>query len=819
MAICIYSVMQNHKSKYFLCIFIIVVLYELVLNSAQAIGTSQSHELENNHKSGMRNDAIFQIPSYVSIKMDPPLPTLLAGEEGSIKLDLIIDTSIDIDGHDLFWDRDMEAPATVWLSVSRESGISFIDVTALHRSGRHILVKFEIPEEDNPQILTTYVNYSVDPRIIAGKYFISSDIFAELVTGNGLKVQDAGILKSPLEIDTHLETKILMLLFIGLAIFLFVVEWVRIDVVAIIMMVLLPELGLLKSGDAFSGLSSNAVIAIIGVMIISFGLNRTGLVNRIIQPLLRFVRKGESRLVVIFSALIAAISGVMQNTGAAVLFLPAIRLVATQELKIHISRVLMPIGMAAILGGTLTMIGTSPLILLNDILPKGMPKFSFLELTPIGLAIAIGGIIYLSTIGMKILSRRQEAPIGEDSKNGSVIHPEIISNYPNIDGPFEIFVPENCQFDNKPQEVADIRRQFLVNIVATSMKADSPNVAPHSNRAIRAGMGLCVYGSKENVANYIKEYGLILRDKPILFAKNIFNQSYAGIIEMIISPRSRFIGKCIKDIRFRETYDVTPLALHQNGVIYYRELADRSLNSGDAVLIHGTWEQVQSLKEHHQNFIIVSPSRIETHKPEKAKYAFFSFMLALTLMLISSFYYQNLPYNPIPLSICLMVGAVGMIVSRVMTISEAYRAIDSRTVFLLGGLIPLGMAVNQTGTAQWLAKGIVIGLGSFMSPLVLLIVLAVLSCAFTMVVSNVGACALLVPLGISMANQLGVDPRVAAIVVGIGVSNSFILPTHQVNALYMGPGEYQTKDYIKIGGGLSLVYIVTLVTVTYLFYL
>jgi di/tricarboxylate transporter len=166
-----------------------------------------------------------------------------------------------------------------------------------------------------------------------------------------------------------------------------------------------------------------------------------------------------------------------------------------------------------------------------------------------------------------------------------------------------------------------------------------------------------------------------------------------------------------------------------------------------------------------------------------------------------------------------MLGAVGMVLTRVVTINEAYRAVDWRTVFLLGGLIPLGMAVDQTGTAQWIARGIVAGLGPLMSPLVLLIVLALLSCGFSMVISNVGACTLLVPLGISIAHQIGVNPRVAAIVVGIGVSNSFVLPTHQVNALYMGPGGYRTKDYIKIGGILAILYITILVTITYAFYL
>ena len=248
-------------------------------------------------------------------------------------------------------------------------------------------------------------------------------------------------------------------------------------------------------------------------------------------------------------------------------------------------------------------------------------------------------------------------------------------------------------------------------------------------------------------------------------------------------------------------------------------MADRPLHAGDAILMHGTWEQFHELEELHRNLIIITPFETEFHKPEKRSRALICFLATLFLMVLSSFYFQNRPYNPIPLSVCLMLGAVGMVVSRVVTINEAYHAVDWRTVFLLGGLIPLGMAMDQTGTAQWLAKGIVLGLGDAMSPLVLLIVLAILSSAFTMVVSNVGACTLLVPLGISIANQIGQDPRVAAMAVGLGVSNSFILPTHQVNALYMGPGKYRTKDFIKIGGGLAAVYIVILVAMIYTFYL
>jgi di/tricarboxylate transporter len=465
------------------------------------------------------------------------------------------------------------------------------------------------------------------------------------------------------------------------------------------------------------------------------------------------------------------------------------------------------------------MIGTSPLILLNDILPQEMPKFGFLELTPIGLALVIGGIAYLSTWGMHLLAGSSSNRSDVKEASTAALENMVLSSYPLINGPYEIFVPQDCLAAKDPQEVIDIRRRYLVNIVALAKENGTCDVAPLPNTVVRAGFAVCAYGPDETVGDFVRDFGLVLRKEPLLFRNTMFNPAIAGVVEVVVSPRSSLIGKTIQEIRFRQTFGMNPLAVHQSGRTYYRELADLPLQAGDMVLVHGTWEQFHALQELHQNFIVISPFEEEFHKPEKAKRALVCFLIALVLMVFSSFYFQKQPYNPLPLSVCLMVGALGMILSKVMTISEAYRSVDWRTVFLLGGLIPLGMAVNQTGTAQWIAKGIIIGLGDFMSPLLLLVILACLSCAFTMVISNVGACALLVPLGVSIAHQIGIDARVAVIVVGLGVSNSFILPTHQVNALYMGPGEYRSRDYIKIGGVLSLIYIVVLVAMTYVFYL
>jgi len=756
-------------------------------------------------------------PHYVVVQM-PLLKPLITGETGTFEISAHLKQNTTIGTQSPKWNKNTATPLVVWLAAPENGEIEFFDKNFPQRLRHHIMIKFDPPFTAQP--LTATVTYHVKKHTSAGKYQFWIEIYGHLSLEDGTEFHDMGAIRLPVQIDTHLNTKLLMLLVIAIAVLFFIMEWVRVDVVAIAMMVLLPELGLLNARDTFKGISSNAVMAIIGVMIISYGLNRSGLVSRLIQPLLKLVGKSPKRLVIIFSCLIALISSVMQNTGAAVLFLPGIRMAASYRLKIPISRVLMPIGMAAILGGTLTMIGTSPLILLNDILPAGMPKFGFLELTPIGLCLIIGGIAYLSTTGLKFLSR---LPIEDmsvssqidtnDAKNG------ILDEYPMIQGPFEILVPDNFDAGTLPQTVTGIRRRFLVNIVAALKTAGAYEIAPLPESIIRQGYTLCVYGPEKAVNSFVKDYHLQLKKEPECFKANMFNPSMAGIVEGVVSPRSILIGQTIKQIRFRETFGVNPLAIHHSGKTYYQELADLKLQAGDAILLHGTWEQFHALEELHHNLIIITPFEEEFHKPENSGKAMTCFGIALFLMVLSSLYFQNQPYNPIPLSVCLMIGAVAMIISKVITINEAYRAVDWRTVFLLGGLIPLGMAMDQTGTAEWIAKGIVTGMGPYMSPLLLLIILAILSCAFTTVISNVGALTLLVPLGISIAGQIGVDPRIAAIVVGIGVSNSFILPTHQVNALYMGPGGYRTRDYIKIGGILAMIYIAILVTVTWVLYI
>ena len=751
---------------------------------------------------------------HATVTVEEGRPTLLAGTRGAITL-----TVSPAPGGGLSWSP-ASGPLSVRVTAPEDSGVS-VDAGGDRgpvAPGDEAVLELPAPAGGEGPVRLE-IPYEVSPRVRVRDYALRLTLTAPLGTARGDRILDSGAVRVPVRVETPLGTKVLVLIVIALAIFLFVVEWVRVDVVAMMMMVGLPLLDLLPSKATFTGLSSNAVVAIIGVMIVSAGLNKVGLVSQVMRPVIRLAGKSASRLMISLSALIAVISSVMQNTGAAVLFLPGIRF-ACKQIRTPISSILMPIGMCAILGGTLTMIGTSPLILLNDILPEGMEKFGLLELTPIGAGLVLGGIVYFSTVGRHFLKRiveDQAMRAGKTAVQEAEVQ-DVRSLYHDVEGPFELAAPADYTPGDRPNTLVAIRRERMVNIVALASQKGAYEVTPPPGSKLQPGHDICAYGPRGKVEAFATEYGLTLRDRPRRF-RDLFNPAVAGTVEAAVSPRSSMLGSTLREVGFRKTFGVTPLALYREGRTYYREMSDIPLQAGDALLLHSTWERFHVLKETHRNFTIVTPLEAEVQDPGKMVAAVICFATALTLMLVSSFHFQSLPYNPIPLSVCLMAGAVGMVLTRVISIREAYSAVDWRTVFLLGGLIPLGMAVDRTGTAEWIATGIVSAMGDLVTPLLLLSVLAVMSSAFCLVISNVGACTLLVPLGVSMASQIGIDPRVAAIVVGLGVSNSFLLPTHQVNALYMGPGDYRTKDYMKIGGIMSLIYVAILVAITYLFYL
>jgi len=585
-----------------------------------------------------------------------------------------------------------------------------------------------------------------------------------------------------------------------LAVVLFVFDWLRVDLVGILMMISLPLTGVLTGEEAIIGLSSNAVVSIIAVMIIGAGLNRTGIMNILARKIIKIAGKGETRIMVVISSTVSFISSFMQNIGAAALFLPAtVRI--SQQLRIPVSRILMPMGFCAIIGGCLTLIGSSPLIMLNDLMEtwwtnnssglngKPFEPFGLFGVTPVGIALLVGGLVYFALFGRLLL------PKGSSDQEKGVASAAIREAYRDkIDEGFELTVPEDFPVMTLGQ--LQLRPKYLSTVVGI-MKADSgrKNLALTQDSEVGPGDILALASTRTNINRLAEELGWQISVGLKVFTEDISPANFA-VLEGIIPPRSDLSGHTMAELDFREIYQVNALAIYREKEVLLEGMGNIKLQVGDALLLAGPWEKFHLLKK-KLNLIFTEELKGEETVPEKAGTALF--FLALSLVLAMGF--------NVKLSIALLTGAFGMILSRVIHIDEAYRAVDWMTIFLLAGLIPLGAAFEKTGAANYIAMKLLAGLGE-LTPLVLMLTVAVLTSMFSLVASNVGATVLMVPLAMNMGLQIGADPRIMALTVAVAASNTFILPTHQVNALVMRPGGYKTIDYMKAGFGMTILYLI-----------
>lgn len=596
---------------------------------------------------------------------------------------------------------------------------------------------------------------------------------------------------------------ILTMIVLVFVIVLFVFEWVRVDVVGILMMVLLPIIGLISPQDAFVGLSSNAVVSIMAVIVIGAGLDKTGVMNQVARPIIKLAGKSESRIIILIAGTVGVISSMLQNIGAAALFLPAAQRIA-KRIGLPVSRILMPMGFCAIIGGTLTLVGASPTILLNDLMTVGgkeLEPFGLFTQTPIGICLLITAILYFVIFGRFIL------PSGSGETDKGVTS-SLIEAYRALESIDEIHIPQEAGGPKRLDEL-ELQTKFLVTVVAISFSAKKEkSFVPRSFDIISPGDDIAVVGKRRNVEKMAEELGWQLKPALDVFAETLARTN-AGMAETIVSPRSELIGKTMSEIDFKELYGVNPVALFTGNRIYYSGLTHIRLQMGDTLLLQGPWERFHILRNHPQPRALTfsTPLEGEILRPQKAK-------LAVTWLAVAIF---QVIFVKMQLSVALMSGALGMIITGVLKIDEAYRAIDWMTVFLLAGLIPLGIAFENTGTAAFIAER-VLGLLGDPTPIVLLGVVGLMTSFFTLVISNVGATVLLVPLCMNMAVMAGGDPRMAALVVGLSASNTFVLPTHQVNALIMRPGGYRTIDYAKAGAIMTVLFLVVELTVLYFFY-
>jgi len=353
------------------------------------------------------------------------------------------------------------------------------------------------------------------------------------------------------------------------------------------------------------------------------------------------------------------------------------------------------------------------------------------------------------------------------------------------------------------QRLQDVEHKCRIRVVAM-VRGGELRIGPNSvarEVPFEAQGVIGILASPQDCKAFAERFGLQVRDELDAFGEAL-SPAKSGIAEVVTPPGSALIGKSARDVWMRKTYGLAMVALHRGGETLHEGegIRDLPLQAGDTIVAHTTWDSLARL-EQDRNFVVVTTEYPhEELRPHKVVWAGAFFAIALGLVL----------FTDLRLSVALLTGAMGMVLARVLTIEEAYDAVSWKTVFLLASLIPLGLAVETSGTAKWIADQ-VLGVVGSMPGWVIQAAVAVLATFFTLVMSNVGATVLLVPLAVNIAIGAGADPALFALTVAIATSNSFLIPTHQVNALIMGPAGYRVPDFMRAGGIMTVLFLVVMI--------
>ena len=590
----------------------------------------------------------------------------------------------------------------------------------------------------------------------------------------------------------------LVFLILAVTMILFVSDKLRVDVVAILVMVTLPWLGLVEPEEAFSGLASNAVVAVIAVMILGYGVDRSGAINRLVQPIISAARSSEKRLIVLVTVTAGLISAFMQNIGVAALFLPAM-LRISKSTGMPASRLLMPMGFAVILGGNISMVGSTPLLILNDLLRQGGHRaFGLFSVTPVGIALLAFGVVYFIIVGSRLFpggGERTHKPVSMQLK--------LIERWHLPTTIYHCAIPAKSPLIGRTRGDVQLRAKYRLNLLALA-EGDDVLYAPWRHTPFAPGQRLALLGDQNDLNRFVTDYNLMYREDTQPF-EELETAGHAGFAELVIPVRAPLIGKTLREIATRKTYGVEPIMLLSGEREERENFSDEPLQAGTALIVHGRWERIRAMAD-NMNFVLTTPVEAADTAPKpRPIVALICFAGAILLTLFG-----------FPIALGLLTGALAMILLRIVPINEAYRAVDWRTVFLLAGLIPLGIAMDHTGAARYAAIRMIDILAGH--PIFILFVVGVLATLLSLVISNVAATILMVPLAMVMADLTGMNPQGLALLVAICASNSFLLPTHQVNALLISPGGYRNGDFIRAGSVMTVAYLVISVLFIFISY-
>lgn len=602
---------------------------------------------------------------------------------------------------------------------------------------------------------------------------------------------------------------IVTLIILALSAFFFVSGKVRSDLVALCALVLLLIFHILTPEEALSGFSNNVVIMMIGLFVVGGGIFQTGLAKMISGKILKLAGNSELRLFILVMVVTSAIGAFISNTGTVALMLPIVVSLAVGA-KMNPSRLLMPLAFASSMGGMMTLIGTPPNLVIQDALTgAGFEPLSFFSFFPVGVVCVTVGTLVLLPLTKLFLSKKKEKDALSGNRGKSL--DELVKEYQLADNLFRLKVIGASRLINQTIGKLDLRNRYDLNILeirreSTSqsklLKSINQNLAD-PDLSLQVNDLIYVMGDFSKVRTFAEEYMLEIVD----YRKTEDNKSGTldfydiGIAEIVLMPSSKLINQAVKDSGFRAKFNVNILGIRRKREYILHDLKDEKMHSGDVLLVQGTWENIGRLSREDAEWVVLGQPLEEAAKVTldyKAPLAG-----AIMLLMVAMMVFDFIPVAPVT---AVMIAGILMVATGCLRNMEtAYKTINWESIVLIAAMLPMSLALEKTGTSEYISNSLVNGLGTY-GPLALLAGIYFTTSLMTMFISNTATAVLLAPIALHSAVQLGVSPYPFLFAVAVGSSMCFASPfSTPPNALVMPAGQYTFMDYVKVGLPLQVI--------------
>lgn len=582
-------------------------------------------------------------------------------------------------------------------------------------------------------------------------------------------------------------------LLIGLvviALILFSLDWISADVVSLGLLVALTLTGLLPADRTFAGFGSDTVLTIFGLLIMTAALQRTGVMDLVGRAIFRYTGQNTNRLLFLILVGAAFTSSFMSNTAATAFFVPIVMGTAARA-RISPARLLLPLAFAAILASSMTLISTSTNLVVSGLLAQhGMQPMGVFELTPVGLPIAVVGIVYVAFIGRRLLPDRAQ-PTELTEQFG--VRPYLS----------EILILPSSILVGKTLAESSLGRDLDLSVLQVIRGTETIDL-PQGTTRVETGDVLLVEGRREEILKIKDTSGIELKADVKLSDPNLQREDTA-LAEVILLPGSPLIGRTLKGARFRERFGLQVLGLNREGKNVVRKISRVSLRMGDVLLVQGHQQRLARLDEDRTVRILnaAPEQRLSRRRALLAAGIFAGALLLGTVELVS-------------LPVAVLLGAIAIFVTRCITPEEAYCEVEWKVIVLIGSMLGLGVAMQSTGTAKYLA-GMVAGVGSHVGPMALLGGFFLLTVLLTQPMSNQAAAVVVFPIAVQTALHLGLNPRPFAMMVAIAASCSYLTPLEPACVMVYGPGRYRFMDFFRVGAPLTvIIFVIALVMVPWI---